>query len=97
MNSAPRMNWIVFANDGAISIKRLPDVVYVGRPVFGSADSAGTLFRLDPDGQHASRVQVRFGQTSVDQIEVRDGVRPGDRVILSDMSAYANADRVVVR
>ena len=80
--------------DGTIDIRVLRDIVYVGRPVFGQASSEATLFRLESDGVHASRVRVRFGASSVNQIEVLDGVQPGDHVILSDMTSYGGVERV---
>jgi multidrug efflux pump subunit AcrA (membrane-fusion protein) len=69
--------------DGAILIGGLPLVTYVGRPVFGAANSEAILFRIDPDGMHATRVKVRFGRSSVNTIEVVEGLQPGDHVILS--------------
>jgi len=80
--------------DGTIELERLRDVIYVGRPVFGQPNSAITLFRLEMDGKEASRVPVRLGRTSVNTIEIVDGLRVGDRVILSDMSAYDKNDRI---
>ena len=80
--------------DGAIQIGRLSNVTYVGRPVFGNANSEASLFKIDPDGMHATRVKVRFGRTSVNTIEVVEGLQPGDRVILSDMGAYAGQSRI---
>ena len=73
--------------DGTIEIERLSDVVYIGRPVFGQPDSSVSLFKLDADGQGASRVTVKLGRSSVNTIEVLDGLKVGDQVILSDMSA----------
>lgn len=73
--------------DGTIEIQRLSDVVYIGRPVFGQPDSSVSLFKLDPDGKGASRVTVKLGRSSVNTIEVLDGLKVGDQVILSDMSA----------
>ena len=80
--------------DGTIELERLRDVVYVGRPVFGQPNSTITLFRLDGDGKEANRIPVRLGRTSVNTIEIVDGLRVGDRVILSDMSAYDKNDRI---
>jgi multidrug efflux pump subunit AcrA (membrane-fusion protein) len=80
--------------DGAILIGRLPQVTYVGRPVFGAANSEATLFKIDPDGTHATRVKVRFGRSSVNTIEVVEGLQPGDQVILSDMRAYESQSRI---
>lgn len=80
--------------DGTIQLEHLPDVMYVGRPVFGQPESTVSLFKVEPDGKHASRVQVKFGRSSVNYIEVREGLRVGDQVILSDMSSYDNYDRI---
>jgi HlyD family secretion protein len=78
--------------DGTIELERLDDVVYVGRPVFGQAESTVMLFRVEADGKHASKVQVKLGRTSVNTIEIREGLQVGDRVVLSDMSAWDNYD-----
>ncbi len=83
--------------DGTIQIERLPDVVYVGRPAFGQPDSEVRLFRLDAAGDVASRVPVMLGKSSVNLIEIVKGLNPGDKVILSDTSAYDQNDRVRLR
>jgi multidrug efflux pump subunit AcrA (membrane-fusion protein) len=80
--------------DGTIDLQRLKDVLYVGRPAFGNENSTITLFRIDPDGKTATRVQVKVGAASVTQIEILDGLKEGDRVILSDMSRYDATDKV---
>jgi HlyD family secretion protein len=80
--------------DGTIELEHLADVVYVGRPAFGSEQGAITLFRLQPDGDEAVRVKVRLGKSSVNAVQVLDGLKPGDKVILSDMSAWDAFDRV---
>jgi multidrug efflux pump subunit AcrA (membrane-fusion protein) len=73
---------------------RLADVVYVDRPVFGQQDSTVQIFKVEPDGKYASKVKVTFGRASVSTIEVKTGLNVGDKVILSDMSAYDNYDRI---
>jgi len=83
--------------DGTIEVERLSNVLYVGRPVLGDAESATHLFRLDPDGEHATRVPVRLGRGSVSEIEVAGGLRAGDKVILSDMSEWDDHKRVRLR
>lgn len=80
--------------DGTIQLEKLDDVVFVGRPVFGQQDATVQLFKLEPDGKYASKVKVTFGRSSVNTIEVKDGLKVGDRVILSDMSAYDSYDRI---
>src|SRR5580692_9407948 len=80
--------------DGTIEIQRLADVVYVGRPVFGQPNSQVSLFKLDEDGKGASRVTVKLGRSSVNTIEVTDGLKVNDQVILSDMSAQDQNPRI---
>jgi HlyD family secretion protein len=80
--------------DGTIEIKRLPDVVYTGRPTYVQANSTITLFKLVEDGEYAVRVPVRVGATSVNQVEIVEGLTPGDMVILSDTSAWDDVDRI---
>jgi multidrug efflux pump subunit AcrA (membrane-fusion protein) len=80
--------------DGTIDLERLHDVLYVGRPAFGNENSTISLFRIDPDGKTATRVQVQVGRASVTEIQILSGLKEGDRVILSDMSRYDNADQV---
>jgi HlyD family secretion protein len=80
--------------DGTIDLQRLQDVLYVGRPAFGNPDSTISLFKYDPGGKTAARTQVKVGKASVTQIQILDGLKEGDRVILSDMSRYDNTDRV---
>jgi RND family efflux transporter MFP subunit len=80
--------------DGTIELEHLADVVYVGRPAFGSEQGAITLFRLQPDGDEAVRIKVRLGKSSVNAVQVLEGLKPGDKVVLSDMSAWDAFDRV---
>jgi len=80
--------------DGTIELERLADVVYMGRPAFGQDQSTVGIFKVDPASGEARRVQVQLGRSSVNSIEVRSGLQPGDRVILSDMSAWDNVERV---
>jgi HlyD family secretion protein len=79
--------------DGTVRLQKLDDVIFVGRPAFGQEESTITLFKLTPDGE-AHRTKVVLGRSSVNTIEIREGLQPGDRVILSDMSSYDQFDRV---
>ena len=69
-------------------------MVFVGRPVVGREQSEVSLFRLDGEGNGATRTRVLLGRTSANTIEVVDGLQPGDQVVLSDMSAWDEYDRV---
>ena len=80
--------------DGTIQIERMTNVRYTGRPATAVPGSQTTLFRLTADGREAERVAVRLGRTSSSTVEILGGLNAGDRVIVSDMSAYLAAARV---
>ena len=80
--------------DGTIELENLKDVLFVGRPVNGQPDSKIGIFKLVDDGAEAVRVNVVLGRSSVNTIEIRDGLKVGDKVILSDMSQWDNFDRI---
>ena len=79
--------------DGTIRLEKLDNVIYVGRPAFGQEEGTVSLFKLQPDGE-AHRTTVKLGRSSVNTIEIKEGLQPGDQVILSDMSNYDQFDRV---
>jgi len=83
--------------DGTVEIARLVDVVYVGRPAFGNANSRVGIFKLVEDGNYAERVSVQLGVSSVNEIQVLEGLEPGDVVILSPMDQWDAYDRVRLR
>lgn len=80
--------------DATIDIEKLDNILYVGRPVHGAANTWVSLFKIVKDGAEAVRVNVKLGRSSVNTIEVLDGLQSGDKIILSDMSTYDNADRI---
>jgi HlyD family secretion protein len=80
--------------DGTIQLERLDNVIYVGRPAFGQENSTVGLFKLDLETGEANRTNVKLGRSSVNQIEIIEGLQPGDQVILSDMSAQDSYDRI---
>jgi multidrug efflux pump subunit AcrA (membrane-fusion protein) len=83
--------------DGTITVGGLTNVVYVGRPVFGQSNSRVMLFKLEPDGHSAKKVPVQLGATSVNLIEIKSGLQPGDNVIISEMSKYDRVAAIVLR
>jgi HlyD family secretion protein len=80
--------------DGTVELERLTDVLYINRPASAQPGTTSTLFRVDPDGKEATRVPVKFGRASVNAIEMLDGLKLGDKVILSDMSAQDRFSRI---
>ncbi len=83
--------------DATIDIEKLDNILNVGRPVHATANSMVSLFKLVHDGTEAVRVNVKLGRASVNTIEVLDGLKEGDKVILSDMSTYDHADRIKIK
>ncbi len=85
------------AVDGTIEIERLPNVLFIGRPGFGQAESSVGIFKVDKGKGEASRVTVQLGRASVNTIEVKKGLSVGDSVIISDMSQFDNTNRVRIK
>jgi HlyD family secretion protein len=83
--------------DGVVELERLAQVVHVGRPAFGQEKSSLGVFVVQEDGDEAVRRTVRLGRSSVNLIEVLEGLQPGERVILSDMTQYDGVDRIRLR
>jgi HlyD family secretion protein len=83
--------------DGTIQLEHLNDVLFVSRPAFGQDQAAVGLFKLVGDTGFAERVQVRLGRSSVNAVEITSGLQVGDRVVLSDMSAWDGSDRIRLR
>lgn len=80
--------------DGLIEIERLDDTLSVGRPPIGEAGSTISLFKISADGSEAKRTRIRLGRGSATRVEVLEGLAPGDKVILSDMSEWDSVDRI---
>jgi HlyD family secretion protein len=80
--------------DGTIDLERLDNVLYVARPAIGQANTTVGMFKLEPDGKTATRVQVKLGRSSVSNIEILDGLKEGDVVILSDTSQWDNYKQI---
>jgi HlyD family secretion protein len=80
--------------DGTIDLEHMTNVLYVGRPAFGQEQSTVGMFKLEPDGKTAARSQVKLGRSSVNTVEILQGLKEGDQVVLSDMTRWDNFDRV---
>jgi HlyD family secretion protein len=85
------------AVDGTVQLERLNNVMYIGRPGFGQAESSVGIFKVNPNKGEANRVTVQLGRASVNLIEVKGGLNVGDSVIISDMSTFDNTQRVRIK
>lgn len=85
------------AVDGTVQLERLNNVMYIGRPGFGQAESSVGIFKVNKNKGEANRVTVQLGRASVNLIEVKGGLNVGDSVIISDMSAFDNTSRVRIK
>lgn len=80
--------------DGRIEIERLPNVLFMGRPAYGQSESTVEVFKITPDWKEAGRIKVGLGKSSVQLVEVRNGLSAGDIVILSDMAEFDGHEKV---
>jgi HlyD family secretion protein len=83
--------------DGTIQLERLSNIVFTGRPTVGQDNAVVGLYRLDADGNTATRVQVRLGRMSANSVEIVQGLRPGDKVVLSDVQLPDDTERIRIR
>ncbi len=83
--------------EGVITIERLANVLYMGRPAYGQPNSTASIFKVEKNGDYADRVNVQLGRGSVNQMEIVSGLKEGDVVVLSDMSRFENVDRVKIK
>jgi HlyD family secretion protein len=83
--------------EGTVELEKLNGVLYVGRPAGAQPEQAMELFRVDASGDEAARTRVKLGRASVNSVEVQDGLREGDRVVLSDMSNWDGAERIKLK
>jgi HlyD family secretion protein len=83
--------------DGKIELERLRNVLFVDRPAFGQSQQTVGMFKVAPDGQEATRTQVKLGRTSVSTVEILNGLREGDQVIISDTSTMDNYNQIRLR
>ena len=80
--------------DGTVELEHLDDVIYVGRPAFGQENNTVGMFKIVSGTSEAARNPVKLGKSSVNTIQILDGLQPGDQVILSDTSAWDAHDRI---
>lgn len=92
----PRQARDGFPVSGTIELGHLDNVLRVGRPVFGQSGTTVRIFKLDAKGEMATQVNVKLGKASMKEIQILDGLKEGDRVILSDMSRWDNIDRITI-
>ena len=83
--------------DGTIQLERLRNIVFTGRPTIGQDNAVVGLFRLEPNGKTATRVQVRLGRASANTVEIAQGLQPGDRVILSELPLPDDTERIRIK
>ena len=96
-DSLPQGTRSDLAVDGTITLERLNDVLFIGRPGFGQAESSVGIFKVDKGKGEATRVTVQLGRASGNTIEVKKGLNVGDSVIISDMSQFDNTNRVRIK
>lgn len=82
--------------DGVIETAMASDALYVSRPVFAQSFSKTTVYRVADKGGAAERIPVELGRASTSQVEVLAGLKPGDRIIVSDPTAWEKYDRIVI-
>jgi multidrug resistance efflux pump len=80
--------------EGAVVLDRVSGVLRVKRPAGPVINGSVSVFRLSRDNNEATRVVVRVGRTTNIDIEIISGLAAGDRVIVSDVSAFDRVSKI---
>jgi HlyD family secretion protein len=93
----PREGRSDLSASGSIEIEKIPRTLFVNWPLRARADEPVSLFRITDDGLNAERVSVMLGRTSTDSVQIAQGLRPGDRIIVSDMTSWKRYDHLQLK
>jgi HlyD family secretion protein len=93
----PREGRSDLSASGNIEIEKITRTLFVNWPLRARPDEPISLFRITDDGRNAERVSVTLGRTSTDSVQIAQGLRPGDRIIVSDMTTWKRYDRLQLK
>ena len=82
---------------GSVNIEKIALTTFVRWPLQTHADEPLSLYRISDDGKKADLVRVHLGRSSNDRVQIADGLKPGDRIIVSDMSAWRRYSQVELK
>jgi len=83
--------------EGTVFIAEIPDTLYVGKPAYVKNDAAIAVYKLDPAGRYATRTRIKSGAVSVNHLQIVDGLRPGDRIITSEIGEFQAQERILLK
>lgn len=82
--------------DGVIEIDRIADALYVKRPMFVKSHSRGDVYLIDNEGEYAHKKKVKFGQMSTRYIQIQEGLKVGENIIVSDASSWEKYQQIQI-
>lgn len=82
--------------DGLIAISNIENALYVKRPVYAPRYTKVALYKLSQDQQFASKNSVGLGQSSVNKIQIVEGLMLGDEIIISDTSNWQEHQEIKI-
>ena len=83
--------------EGTIYVTRLPNALYAGKPAYVKNDADVAVYKLDPAGRYATRTKIKVGKVSLHHMQVLQGLRPGDRIITSEIGEWQGQDRILLK
>lgn len=78
-----------------VLLENKSDVLMVKRGAF--LQSGGGRIAYVVNQNSAKRIQIKTGATSISQVEIIDGVKAGDQLIISTLDPLQRADQVLIR
>jgi len=82
---------------GSVQVDRIPLTTFVKWPLQTHNGAPLSVYKVSTDGNQATRVEVILGRSSDDSVQIEQGLQPGDRIIVSDMTNWHRYERLQLK
>ena len=80
-----------------VGLGKKVDAVLLEQGQFYQSTGGKWVYVLDSSGKTATKRDIEIGRSNPDYLEVLEGLRPGERVIVSDYSGYEDREKIRLR
>lgn len=83
--------------DVYISCEVVDDAVRIPNGSYYTGPGTYSLFFMSEDGKTLEKREVKLGDSNYEYVEVESSIKPGDKVVTSDMSRFKNKNSLKIR
>jgi multidrug efflux pump subunit AcrA (membrane-fusion protein) len=80
-----------------IELGQPEDALVIPKGSFFQMTGGQWIFRINEAGDKATKVNISIGRQNPQQYEILDGLKPGDRVIVSGYDNFGDAEEIVLK